>query len=210
MAFLDNNIVNQLKGLFDKITSDIKIMSFLGDNDKSLELDGFLKEFSDISDNIKYESKIFNPEDEHEKKYGIKRDKSFTIIKDGNRTGINFYGIPGGHEFNSLVLAILGLAGLGKKMEDEKVKKVQSISKSLDIEIFVSLSCTHCPDVVQALNLITINNSLISSSMVDSGVFSEEASEKDIQAVPTVFVNGQLASIGAKTPDELIDILILI
>lgn len=207
MAFLDQSIVTQLKGFFDKITDDIKIISFLGESDKSKELDGFLNEISDISNTIKYESYIFGSNNELEELYGITRETSFTIVKNNNKTGINFCGIPGGHEFNSLILSILNLAGLGKKLEDEKLEKIKTVSKPLDIQMFISLSCTHCPEVVQALDLIAMNNENITASMIDSAVFPDEAKEKDIQGVPAVFINGTLASIGAKTFDELLDIV---
>lgn len=207
MAFLDENIVNQLKGFFDKITCDLKIVSFIGESDKSKELDGFLNEISNISNTIKYESYMFGSNNEIEEEYGIKRETAFTLVKDNKKTGINFYGIPGGHEFNSFVLAILNLAGLGKKLDDDKLSIIKNISKPLDIEVFISLSCTHCPEVVQALDSIAINNDNITVSMIDSGIYPSEAKDKDIQAVPTIFINDQLASIGAKTFDELIEIV---
>jgi len=91
-----------------------------------------------------------------------------------------------------------------KKLEGEQLEKVASVKKSLNIETFVSLSCTHCPEVVQALNLISVNNENITTSMVDSAVFFEEAKEKDIQAVPVVFINGKVSSVGEQTLEQLI------
>ena len=101
----------------------------------------------------------------------------------------------------------MGLAGLGKKLEGEQLSKVESVNKPVNIETFISLSCTHCPDVVQALNLISANNKNITTTMVDSAVFFEEAKEKDIQAVPVVFINGEQKSVGAKTIEELITLI---
>ena len=158
MALLDENIINQLKGFFDKITEDIKIISFLGESDKSKELDSFLNEVSDISDTLKYESYMFGSNYELEELYGIKRETAFTLVKNNEKTGINFFGIPGGHEFNSFVLAILNLAGLGKKLDADKAEEIKNITKPLDIEVFVSLACTHCPEVVQALDSIALYN----------------------------------------------------
>jgi alkyl hydroperoxide reductase subunit AhpF len=206
MALLDENIVKQLKGFFDKITEDIKIISFLGESEKSKELDSFLNEVTDISDTLKYESYMFGANAELEELYGIKRETAFTLVKNNEKTGINFFGIPGGHEFNSFVLAILNLAGLGKKLDAEKTEEIKAINKPLNIEVFISLSCTHCPDVVQALDSIALHNENITVSMIDSGIYPKEAKEKDIQAVPTVFINDKLASIGAKTFDELLEI----
>ena len=207
MALLDSNIVEQLKGYFDKINGNIELVSFLNDSDKSKELDSFLQEVDAISEKANYVKKTFENDKTDLEKANITRPTSFTILKDGENTGINFSGIPGGHEFNSFILAVLGLAGLGKKLEGEQLSKVESVNKPVNIETFVSLSCTHCPDVVQALNLISSNNKNITATMIDSAVFFEEAKEKDIQAVPVVFINGEQKSVGAKTIEELITLV---
>ena len=204
MALLDANIVEQLKAYFDKIEEQIEIAAFLNDSDKSKELDSFLQEVDAISNKVNYTRKTFGEDKSLEETAGITRPTSFTLLKDGKKTGINFYGIPGGHEFNSFILAILGLAGLGKKLEGEQLEKVASVKKPLNIETFVSLSCTHCPEVVQALNLISVNNENITTSMVDSAVYFDEAKEKDIQAVPVVFINGKVSSVGEQTLEQLI------
>ena len=203
MALLDNNIVEQLKGYFDKINGNIELVAFLNNSEKSAELDSFLQEVDAISGKVNYVKKSFDNDKADLEKANLTRPTSFTILKDGENTGINFSGIPGGHEFNSFILAVLGLAGLGKKLEGEQLSKVESVNKPVNIETFVSLSCTHCPDVVQALNLISTNNKNITATMV----FFEEAKEKDIQAVPVVFINGEQKSVGAKTIEELITLV---
>ena len=207
MALLDSNIVEQLKGYFDKINGNIELVAFLNDSEKSAELDSFLQEVDAISGKVNYVKKSFDNDKADLEKANLTRPTSFTILKDGENTGINFSGIPGGHEFNSFILAVLGLAGLGKKLEGEQLSKVESVNKPVNIETFISLSCTHCPDVVQALNLISTNNKNITTTMVDSTVFFEEAKEKDIQAVPVVFINGEQKSVGAKTIEELITLV---
>ena len=204
MALLDANIVEQLKVYFDKIDEPIELVAFLNDSDKSKELDSFLQEVDAISNKVNYTKKNFGEDKALEELAGITRPTSFTLLKNGKKTGVNFYGIPGGHEFNSFILAILGLAGLGKKLEGKQLEKVASVQKPLNIETFVSLSCTHCPEVVQALNLISSHNVNITTSMVDSAVYFDEAKEKDIQAVPVVFINGKVSSVGEQTLEQLI------
>ena len=207
MALLDSTITEQLKQYFNNMSETITISAFLDDSEKSLELDGFLQEIDVISDKVNYVKNTFGENKELETTLEITRPTSFTLLKSDAKTGISFYGIPGGHEFNSFILAILGLAGIGKKLDDDKLAKIASISKELNVETFIALSCTHCPEVVKALNSIAINNKNIKSSMVDSVVYYDEAKAKDIQAVPVVFINGEMASVGAKTLDELIDLL---
>ena len=207
MALLDANIVEQLKGYFNQMASTIELVSFLNESDKSKELDSFLQEVNTISEKVNYVKKSFGEDEKLKKENNISRPTSFTLLKDGKNTGINVCGIPGGHEFNSFILAILGLAGIGKKLEGEQLTKVQGISKSLNIETYISLSCTKCPEVVQALNLIAMNNENITASLVDGGVYSDEVKEKNIQGVPVVYINGEKASVGEKTIEELINII---
>lgn len=207
MALLDANIVEQLKGYFNQMASTIELVSFLNESDKSKELDSFLQEVNTISEKVNYVKKSFGEDEKLEKENNISRPTSFTLLKDGKNTGINFCGIPGGHEFNSFVLAILGLAGIGKKLEGEQLTKIQGISKQLNIETYISLSCTKCPEVIQALNLISMNNENITASLVDGGVYPDEVKEKNIQGVPVVYINGEKASVGEKTIEELINIV---
>ena len=207
MALLDANIVEQLKGYFNQMASTIELVSFLNESDKSKELDSFLQEVDTISEKVNYVKKSFGEDEKLEKENNISRPTSFTLLKDGKNTGINFCGIPGGHEFNSFILAILGLAGIGKKLEGEQLTKVQGISKSLNIETYISLSCTKCPEVIQALNLIAMNNENITASLVDGGVYPDEVKEKNIQGVPVVYINGEKVSVGEKTIEELITII---
>ena len=208
MALLDKNIVEQLKGYFNNINGNIEMVSFLDDSEKSKELDSFLTEVDAISDKVNYTKKIFGRDADFEKMHNITRPISFTLLKDGKKSGINFNGIPGGHEFNSFILAILGLAGMGKKLGGEQLIKVESVTKPLNIETYVSLSCTKCPEVIQALNIISMANENITTSLIDGGVFTEEVTQKNIQGVPVVYINGEKASVGEKTIEELIDIVI--
>lgn len=207
MALLDANIVEQLKGYFDKINDNIEIVSFLDNSEKSQELNSFLEEINEISNKVNYTSKNFGEDKGLEEKANISRATSFTLLKNGEKTGINFYGIPGGHEFNSFILAILGLAGIGKKLEGDQLSKVQAISKPLNIETFISLSCTKCPEVVQGLNIISLANDNITTSLVDGAIYPKEAEEKNIQGVPVVFINGEQVSVGEKTIAELIELV---
>lgn len=207
MALLDANIVEQLKAYFGKIEGTIELVAFLNDSDKSKELDSFLQEIDAISEKVNYKKETFGANKELENNLEITRPISFALTKNGEKTGINIYGIPGGHEFNSFILAVLGLAGIGKKLEGDQLDKIQAVSKPLNIETFISLSCTKCPEVVQGLNLISMANPNITTSLVDGGVYPEEVKEKNIQGVPVVFINGNQASVGEKTIEELITLV---
>lgn len=116
----------------------------------------------------------------------------FSLLKEGNDTGVKFRGIPGGHEFTSLLLAVLNADGKGKNLPDETImRRIKGIQEKVTLQTFVSLSCTNCPDVVQTLNIFALLNPNITHEMVDGARFEDEVNSLHIQAVPTVFANGK-------------------
>ncbi|MDR1865066.1 MAG: alkyl hydroperoxide reductase subunit F [Bacteroidales bacterium] len=129
----------------------------------------------------------------------------FSLLKNGNNTGIKFRGVPTGHEFTSLLLAILNSDGKGKNIPDEGVcKRVRSLKGNIRLTTYVSLTCTNCPDVVQALNLMAILNDGVSHETVDGALYQEEADALKIQAVPSVFADGELLHVGKAGFGELL------
>ena len=130
---------------------------------------------------------------------------SFTLLKNGEPTGISFRGIPTGHEFTSLLLALLNLDKKGKNIPDEHIQsRVKSLKGPIKLTTYVSLTCTNCPDVVQALNAMTTLNSEISHEMVDGGINEKEVEALKIQGVPSVFANGKLIHVGRSDFGELL------
>jgi alkyl hydroperoxide reductase subunit F len=133
---------------------------------------------------------------------------SFLLEADGVDTGIRFSGIPGGHEFNSLILAMLQASGTKLRLDEGLQRLVTNIDEPLHFEVVVSLSCHNCPDVVQALNQFALLNPHISAEMIDGGLFPQLIGERDIQGVPSVFLNGTLFGSGKVEAAGLIDKLI--
>lgn len=121
----------------------------------------------------------------------------FRIFCNGNDTGIAFRGIPNGHEFTSLILALLNADGKGKNLPDEALRKrIHALKGSIRLTTYVSLTCTNCPDVVQALNVMALLNDRISHEMVDGSLCQDEVTKLNIQSVPTVLLNGEVLHIG--------------
>lgn len=122
---------------------------------------------------------------------------SFSILKNGENTGVVFRGIPNGHEFTSLLLAILNSDGKGKNLPDEFIlNRVKALKGNIKLSTYVSLTCTNCPVVVQSLNLMAILNSNITHEMVDGSLYPDEAKSLRIQAVPAVYADGELLHVG--------------
>lgn len=130
---------------------------------------------------------------------------SFTILKNDQPSGVIFRAIPNGHEFTTLLLAILNMDGIGKNLPDATiVKRIKAIKGNVEVKSYISLSCTNCPDVVQAINIMAFNNGNIKHQIIDGAINQEEADRLKIQAVPSVYVNGKLLHVGRSSLGELL------
>ncbi|HEY4430979.1 MAG TPA: alkyl hydroperoxide reductase subunit F, partial [Paenibacillus sp.] len=134
----------------------------------------------------------------------LPRTPSFSVNRVGEDTGVTFAGTPLGHEFTSLVLALLQVSGRAPKVEQSVIDQIKGISGEYKFETYVSLSCHNCPDVVQALNLMSIFNPGITHTMIDGGVFKEEVERKEIMSVPSVYLNGEFFESGRMTVEEIL------
>eukprot|EP01029_Cantina_marsupialis_P014047 TRINITY_DN310_c0_g3_i1.p1 TRINITY_DN310_c0_g3~~TRINITY_DN310_c0_g3_i1.p1 ORF type:complete len:528 (-),score=111.04 TRINITY_DN310_c0_g3_i1:41-1624(-) len=130
---------------------------------------------------------------------------AFTILKNNKNTNVTFKAVPNGHEFTTLLLAILNLDGIGKNLPDAILtQRIQAISQKVELKSFISLSCTNCPDVVQALNIMAFYNENISHEIIDGAINIEEAEKLNIQAVPSVYANGKQLHVGRSSLGELL------
>src|SRR5699024_5676925 len=128
----------------------------------------------------------------------------FSVNRIGEDTGVTFAGIPLGHEFTSLVLALLQVSGRPPKVEQKVIDQIKSLEGEYRFESYISLSCQNCPEVVQALNIMTVLNPNVSHTMIDGAAFKEEAESKNIMAVPTVLLNGEEVGGGRRTVEEML------
>lgn len=168
-----------------------------GVHSKREELVNFLHFIAGASDKVHFEQRDFEP--------SLRSPLTFSLEKEGEPTGILFSGIPSGHEFNSLILAVLQAGGSPLKLDDAINTMVASIQEKLHFEIFISLSCHNCPDVVQALNQFALLNDSISSEMIDGGLYPDLIKQRDIQGVPSVYLNGELFANGKIDISKLVE-----
>ena len=200
VIMLTQDILNALKGYAANMQKTVTFVLQTGEHSKREELKKFLSDVAGISDKIQLEERDTN---------GVLRSSvSFLLEADGEDTGIRFSGIPGGHEFNSFVLAMLHASGTPLKVDDSVQGIVKGVKEELNFEVFISLSCHNCPDVVQALNQFALLNPNITSEMIDGGLYQSLVSERDIQGVPSVYLNGELFANGKVDASTLIDKLL--
>lgn len=187
---LNDQLKSQLQQLLQLMEGDVVLKASLGADDKSNELKELLDEVSAASSHITIEET------------DLKRTPSFSVNRPGEETGITFAGLPMGHEFNSLVLALLQVSGRAPKEEQAVIDQIKALDKPLHFETYISLTCQKCPDVVQALNLMSLLNPDITHSMIDGAIFREES--ENIMAVPAVFLDGEEFGNGRMTVQDIL------
>jgi alkyl hydroperoxide reductase subunit F len=189
---LDANLTQQLKGYLVNIREPIELVASLGDDAKSRELGGLLADIAALSDKID----LVHADDA--------RKPSFMIRRTGTDIGVRFAGIPMGHEFTSLVLALLQVGGHPSKAAQDLIEQVRNIDGDFTFETYFSLSCQNCPDVVQALNLMAVLNPRIRHTAIDGALFKEEVESRKVMAVPTVYLNGEPFASGRMELEQIV------
>ncbi len=191
---LDANIAAQLKTYLQNVTRPFELVAALDDSAKSLEMRELLQEIAGMSGQITF---IDDPSSDE-------RKPSFQIKQPNGDEKIRFAGIPMGHEFTSLVLALLHVGGHPTKLEDDVVEQIKHLDGDYHFETYISLSCQNCPEVVQALNLMAVLNPNVSHTMIDGALYQKEVDERQIMAVPTVFLNGENFGSGRMNLTEIV------
>ena len=194
---LDKDIISQLKGIFSNLTTPITlVVNGAVDIEATREMTRFADDFASASDLLSVKSTgIPTPENA----------PLLSILKEGKPTGVSFCGIPNGHEFTSLILAVLNATGMGKNLPDEELsRRIKALRGPVETTTFVSLSCTNCPEVVQALNIIALINPEYSNMMVDGAQAPEMVRKYNIQSVPAVYVGDRMISAGRSDLGELV------
>lgn len=197
---LNNDILSALKTYTAGMKNKVTLVLQAGEHPKRAELVDFLTKFASVSEKIDMI--------ERNQSSDLRSPISFLLEADGQDTGIRFSGIPGGHEFNSLVLAVLNASGTPLKLDESIQSMVKAVREELNFEVFISLSCHNCPDVVQVLNQFALLNPLIKTEMIDGGLYPKLIEDRSIQGVPSVYLNGEVFANGKIDQAVLLEKLI--
>ncbi|MFS2262104.1 alkyl hydroperoxide reductase subunit F [Vibrio vulnificus] len=192
---LDQAIKQQLTQYLTNLKQDVRLVVSLDDSKGSQDILALANEIAELSPLISV----------------VRDDKAsarkpvMTVTNPEKSTALRFAGLPMGHEFTSLVLALLHSGGHPIKLDAETIEQIAQLDKELDVEVFISLSCQNCPDVVQAFNMMAAINPKIRATMIDGALFQDEVKQRDILAVPSVFVNGELFGQGRMSLTEILN-----
>ncbi len=190
---LDTNLKTQLKAYLEKVTQPFEIVASLDDGEKSRELLSLLQDIAGLSDKITLKT---DGDDA--------RKPSFSLNRIGGNISLRFAGIPMGHEFTSLVLALLQVGGHPSKTAPEVIEQIKALDGDYRFETYFSLSCQNCPDVVQALNLMAVLNPNVKHVAIDGALFQDEVEARQIMSVPSIYLNGELFTQGRMSEEEIL------
>ncbi|MGV8893845.1 MAG: alkyl hydroperoxide reductase subunit F [Burkholderiaceae bacterium] len=191
---LENNLKTQLKAYLEKVTQPIELVASLDTSDTAREMQSLLQEITTLSDKISLIERFDDAE----------RKPSFSINRPGANIGIRFAAIPMGHEFTSLVLALLQTGGHPPKVEADVIERIKELDGDYQFETYVSLTCQNCPEVVQSLNLMAVLNPRVRSVVIDGALFQDEVAQREIMAVPTIYLNGKVFDQGRLGVEEIL------
>ncbi len=190
---LDANLKTQLKAYLEKVTQPFEIVASLDEGAKSAELKSLLEEIASLSDKITLR---LDGQDA--------RKPSFNLNRINGDISLTFAGIPMGHEFTSLVLALLQVGGHPSKLAQDVIEQIKNLDTEMQFETYFSLSCQNCPDVVQALNLMAVLNPKIKHVAIDGALFQEEVEQRQVMSVPMIFLNGEMFGQGRMGVEEIL------
>jgi len=190
---LDATLKTQLQAYLERVTQPFEIVASLDESDSSQQLLALLQDIEAMSDKISLRS---DGQDA--------RRPSFSLQRAGTAMDLRFAAIPLGHEFTSLVLALLWVGGHPPKVEPELIEQVRALPGDYRFEVFMSLSCHNCPDVVQALSLMAVLNPRVQTVVIDGALFQDEVKAREVMAVPMVFLNGQEFGSGRMSLEEIV------
>jgi alkyl hydroperoxide reductase subunit F len=190
---LDDTLKAQLQQYLGLLRQPIRLIASLDDSETGTDMKSLLETIVGLSDKVTLDTSGNDA-----------RKPSFVVARDGETEGVRFAGLPLGHEFTSLVLALLWTGGHPPKVEPEVIDAIKGLDGDFSFEVYMSLSCHNCPDVVQALSLMAIFNPKFKTVVIEGGAFQKEVEERQIMAVPMVFLNGQVFGSGRMSVEEIV------
>lgn len=190
---LDETLQSQLRAYLTKIVQPVELIASLDESQGAQEMRALLETIASLTDKVSV--RLDGQQT---------RRPSFQIRRVGTSSSLHFAAVPLGHEFTSLVLALLWSGGHPPKVDEASLESIRSLSASLRFEVFMSLSCHNCPDVVQALTLMSVINPNVETVVIDGALYQDEVTARQIMAVPMVFLNGELFGSGRMSLEEIL------
>ncbi len=199
-GFISSEIRQQLDGVFSKFASGVTVRAWLDDSPLSGEIRGFLNELASVTDKVGWTEKKADASD--------MRLPAIEILDSaGKSSGIYFHGVPGGHEFNSFIIALYNVAGPGQQLDSQTSDKIKALSAEKNIKVLVSLTCTMCPESVMAAQRIAADSEHVTAEMFDLSHFPDLKERYNVMSVPCIVINDEKIVFGKKNVDEMLALI---
>ena len=190
---LDDSLKTQLQQYLGLLRQPIRLIASLDESETGADMKSLLETIVGLSDKVTLDTSGHDA-----------RKPSFVVAREGETQGVRFAGLPLGHEFTSLVLALLWTGGHPPKVEQDVIDSIKALEGDFSFEVYMSLTCHNCPDVVQALSLMAVMNPKIRTTVIEGGAFQKEVDDRQIMAVPMVFLNGKVFASGRMSVEEIV------
>jgi len=187
---IDDNSKEQIKKIFEPMKESVKVLLVTTkDNcDTCEDTENFVREVTETSEKIVFE--VIDINDEKAKQFDIERTPAIVLLGAEDKDyGIKFYGIPAGHEINSFIMGLLEVSGAGEKLPDSMTERIPKIDKPIDIKVFITLSCPHCPGAVARAHKLAFMNKNINAEMIEANTFGELSQKFNVSGVPKIVFN---------------------
>lgn len=199
MSLFDQETKNQLKGIFENMNKEVTMALFTKEEDCPTCQDtvSYLEELEAITDNLNLERYDLSKDHELAEEYEVSLAPSIVLLDNQKKyKRIKFNGIPAGHEINSLISSILEVSGSREDLGQETMERLDKITNPIDIKVFVTLSCPHCPGAVSKAHKLALENSNISASMIEAQTFAELSNQFNVSSVPKIVINDKYEFLG--------------
>jgi glutaredoxin-like protein len=208
MSLLNEEVRGQLSEVFEGMGNDVTIALFTKEEncETCSDTKSFMEEVSTLSEQLSLE--VYDLDEDSEKAEAFKVDKVPAIVlldADKKYQGVKFYGIPAGHEINSFVTGIMEVSGSGEDLPEDLLEQIKGIDKDVDIKVFVTLSCPHCPGAVAKAHKLALLNDKISGEMIEAQTFSELSQKFDVSGVPKIVINDEFELVGNQPLDKFLE-----
>ena len=203
--FITDEMKVQLAPIFSKMEKKVKVVAIVDESNISREVEGFAGEVKTLSEKILVEVYKKGENTELETKINLSMYPALLLFNEQDEyIGVSFHGVPGGHEFNSFIVALYNAAGPGQKVEEEILSRMKAIDKEVNIKVAISLSCTLCPEVVMGAQRIAIENKNVTANMLDIAHFPELKNKYSIMSVPCMIINDEVVTFGRKSIEDIL------
>lgn len=208
MKILNEETIAQLKGIFERMKDDVTISLFVGKENSSVceETKSFMEELVTVTDKLHLDVHDVDEDASLAKDYMVKMTPAIVLLDSNkNYKRIKFYGIPAGHEINSLINSIIEVSGTSQDLSEKTMERLGKVTKPIDIKVFVTLSCPHCPGAVSKAHKLALVNENIKAEMIEANTFGELSGNYNVSSVPKIVINDVYEFVGDQPMEKFLE-----